>query len=440
MSNNKKFLKRTVAAFLAAVNIFNFAGGSGKAILWEENMNLSYIGFDSLFDHIFDKINLKNISGSSGSPWTYYYNENNPDDHFYFLTIDDDEFDFNELDELSKDGGTLKKICFYNIDEDVSKEIKDELYKKLGEIENVLFIEREEFIKKHCKEKLNGSILFPEDETKVLSFFKEISSLISSKLEKKFPNDISKLISIIKNDEFNEILLELEKRKDFFISISKILKGLVEVLKQKKESLEIDQNKKLTRDVLSNGLSYKDNNNECTFSLIDEDENKFLGNINFKLCYSYTFKINQFINRLIDKGFINYVEIEVLKPIKLNDYDEENDKEISNKDIYIKKIDEYIETLKKIIEVISVFYEFKEIETKNKELSEENNNLKIQLESSNKENQKLKSSNKNLLFAAGCGCVGTLLGLGYILKNELSNKCSTAHKKVLELKDKMSSK
>ena len=36
MNNNKKFLKRSVAAFLAALNIFNFAGGSSKAIILEE--------------------------------------------------------------------------------------------------------------------------------------------------------------------------------------------------------------------------------------------------------------------------------------------------------------------------------------------------------------------------------------------------------------------
>ncbi|MDO4503939.1 MAG: hypothetical protein Q4B84_02195 [Clostridia bacterium] len=434
MSNNKKFLKRTVAAFLAAVNIFNFAGGSGKAILYHPDNELSLSdtlkqSLASISKSNLDELILQEIEYNNPSKYVYEYIDGIEDKIIYFLKINDkcDLINSHTLLSYPPHG-----ICIYEIEEGTNQLIVSALMEEFSKNQKVLFIDinyLNEYISNNCtiSEKKEKS----ESEKTILNFFQEIFCLMNPKDELGNFNNIDNFSTLalkIKNYNLKDIFKELIKKSDKFIAISNVLKDLVGILKIEKDNYRNHPEQQLENYMLVNGLQYKD----TTFKLSElSEKTDFLGDVYFTYDHDNSFSINSLID---DLSKINEKNIKKLKCIKLEELITNN--KIDNEK-YCEKIDEYIETLNKIINSISIYEEteklknnVRELETKNMILENQSCTLFNDNKKLKEENIKVNNSNKKLLFATVSGWVLAFCGLGrYIFRNSSKKTYDKTYKK-----------
>ncbi|MDO4503940.1 MAG: hypothetical protein Q4B84_02200 [Clostridia bacterium] len=457
MNNKKNFLKRSIAAFLAAISISNFAGDSGKAYDLKMSTMSSFdynkYNVDELetiannlhfLSNLFDLSKLDNkeltkaeniINKKDSCEYIctkkynhakihiYKYSNNiNYKKNFYIAYLEI----LNGINSYS----TIKTIESFMC----NKEVCDGIY-----LDFILYndISKNEYTSFDYTYIEDSKLLFVNID--VLKFIKNINNSYSGNIENYFKYlKYRKYIENLDREKLNnKKIIKLISNRE---SISNILNKLVELLENSSKYLKQDSN---SLDIVQNYMICE----ETKFKLIDNDNSEFLSNVKFKYNKKpEEFSINGLVKELKESGFIG--EIEYIRPIALNSIIAQNEgNEQENIALNIKKykeeIKKYTKTLKQIINNINLFTKIEQIQNEErniqiqvKELEKIKNTLNIKVENSDKVN----SSNKKLLFLAGSGWVAALLGLGYIFKEELKDAYHVAHKKVLELKDKMSSK
>ena len=445
MNNNKKFLKRSVAAFLAALNIFNFAGGSSKAIILEEfiesidtiiNNDGTGITYNTLC--ILQDIVLllkNNISNESVSKTTKYK--------------------FGELNEITifkgqRNEQVIKHLIIDNIDNtnDMNLEFQrnnihtahvviytlrnDALYKQEEVIKfinavcsNTLFISEDDL-----KTISNGELKLKENKlgTKELEtayyYFRCISeSRHTAVTIKKLKSADDKIENL--NDKIENLNDKIENLNYYIKRQQKvILKKIINALEQNKDKLIADPGMKLTINYDGKDIEFRlfYDKNDCDKDLLFNLELEY-----YEGCVKKTFKISDLYG-----GYLKNWSVEETR----RDFRGEKYSAALFADIkgYIEHIIKNV--FNKIIEQLAPYDEFNDFESINNHFTE--NCDVFETEKLEKESENIKKANsraKNLEFVAGLGWSGTLVSLGYIFQNELRNACSTVYEKVSELKN-----
>ena len=355
MNNNKKILKRSSAAFLAALNIFNFAGGSSKAL----------------------------------NPWNI------------LLKGYKAQANENEVKELEAFLGSLEGINFENVevlkdsgrllDKESIKNIAD-FYKLKGR--KVLFIDLvgAKIIDKSASSQIVTKIKSYEEQINgkfVIYRIKKDAQVRKGAIERAFNSDrtinfidvddISVLKPLCKSIEETKNLQEqlktaqdkvqkaenekkkLQKELDEvkgksieYFYINEVLRKLVKVLKEE-SGKDLQENSDSLAKV-QEGIDFEG----AKFKLVGNDDD-FLGKFKFKYNEKgETFSINELIDEL--NKLSGEEKLKTLKPIVLNDIKKEvvkaDDGEGKKEDVldteaYGRKLEGYIDGLNKIIATIS---------------------------------------------------------------------------------------
>ena len=427
MNNNKKILKRSVAAFLAALNIFNFAGGSSKAHYIDYT---SYIDKKTVFCSNYSVINndviINNILQIAhlGIAWDDIKKmETNQETQAGLSFIQKTEtikFDNNNgiyICNLSSGNKDFKlvyfdfnyaSICeenFKNILEKINEVYEDKKLQKIGFVvfnKPYLFplpgsggISSETFYDALSK---NGNIFVNKDIFSNQNFcelIKEIKNLQEQletaqdkvqKADAEKENAEEKLTQaqkdlekekekVQKANEENEKLKKENDKIAIYVYMKKVLNGLVESLKEL-DNLKLEKTadnlEKVKKDI-----SFGD----AKFRLVGKDDNSFLGKFKFKYNEKEeTFSINELIGKLEELGLIEERnKIEKLKSIKLdeikiakqqdNEQKEEEQEYVLNVEAYKGKLQRYIEALLGIIDAINSIPGNEALNNKIKELN-----------------------------------------------------------------------
>lgn len=374
MNNNKKFLKRSVAAFLAALNIFNFSGGSSKAIILDEfiksideiietekpdydviqkytsiihkimllaNVGIEKIDFEKEYSEIEESNNKVIIDKKKDYKFAKVYDIQLQNDIYLkkivhiiakCLLIDnisDDNWqsEYNKFLKREK----REEVVIYKFSSNLSEENKEKIiqYFNNDDFKETLFINLEDI-----KNLDNKTLNFEKKELKPNNFvgvywlFRSV--IISKKLTQQNKNLIEENKKLKKENDENAKYFYMHK---VLINLFKTLKEHVQKLKEGSSSLA-----KVQGDIEFENVKFK--------LISDNAQNtKFLGNVKFKYGKNEeTFSINELIDKL-NKELKSRSEnkFEKLEPINPNEF---------TKIAYEKKLQEYIDTLNRIIELV----------------------------------------------------------------------------------------
>lgn len=430
MNNNKKILKRSSAAFLAALNIFNFAGGSSKAHYIDCTpyydygiSNCSVINSDIInnISKIADlkiawgsikemKINQETQAGlsliqkiESDSNGIYVCNLKLENEDFrlvYFdfknASIREEEFNIylEKINEVYKSEEN-KKIGFvvfgrFNLwpiclkAEDISSKMFYNALSKNGNIFVSIDVLLNQGLRDFIKEIKNLQEQLKTAQAKVQKADAEKENA-EGELEKE-------KAKVQKANEENEKLKKENDKIAIYVYMKKVLNGLVESLKEL-DNLKLEKTadnlEKVKKDISFGNAKFR---------LVGKDDNSFLGKFKFKYNEKEeTFSINELIGKLEELGLIEERnKIEKLEPIKLdeikiakqqdNEQKEEEQEYVLNVEAYKGKLQRYIEALLGIIDAINSIPGNEALNNKIKEL-----NGKIETFESNENTYKEKA-------------------------------------------------